>query len=233
MKEQILERLCNAIVEGEEELAGQVAQEALDAGIPALEAIEGGAAKGLQIIGDRFNSGDAFLPELILAGDAMKVVLGVLEAALKEQNKGGETQVGKVVIGTVAGDLHDIGKNIVGALLSVSGFEVYDLGINVDAKTFVKKAEELGAGIIASSTMLTTSLPYQEDIIQFLRDSNLREKYYYIVGGGPVTADWTRKIKADGHGYTATDAVEVCKRLVNSDLVPGSFEPVIIEFNQG
>ncbi len=232
MKEQILERLCNAIVECDVEQAAKVAQEALDAGIPAIEAIQNGAAKGLDIIGSKFNSGEAYLPELILAGDAMKAVFDVLSKALKEENADSSAQLGKVVIGTVSGDLHDIGKNIVAALLAVNGFEVYDLGINVEPKTFVQKAEEIGATIIAASTLLTTSMPYQQDIVQYLVDSGLRGKYYYVVGGGPVTADWTIKIKADGHGYTATDAVEVCKRLVRSGQTPGTFEPVILEYYQ-
>lgn len=233
MKEDILKRLCNAIVDCDVEKAAQVAQEALDAGIPALEAIQNGAAKGLDIIGDGFSTGDVYLPELILAGDAMKAVLEVLNNALEKENTGSQVNLGKVVIGTVSGDLHDIGKNIVGAMLGVNGFQVYDIGIDVEPKVFVQKAEELGANIIASSTLLTTSMPYQQDIVQYLEDSGLRDKYYYIVGGGPVTADWTIQIKADGHGYTATDAVEVCKRLVKSGKTPGTFEPIILEYYQG
>ncbi len=233
MKEKILESLRNAIVEGDVDQAVKVSRDVLAAGIPAMEAIQQGAAKGLDVIGERFSTGEAYLPELILAGDAMKAVLNELANALADENKGKNITLGKVVIGTVSGDMHDIGKNIVGALLAVNGFEVYDIGIDVEPKIFVKKAEELGANIIGASTLLTTSMPYQQDVAQYLVDSGLRSKYYYIVGGGPVTAEWARKIKADGHGYTATDAVEVCKRLVKAGQTPGTFEPVIIEYYQG
>lgn len=229
MTEQILERLCAAIVDCDADEARVVAQEALEAGIPALEAIEKGAAKGLEIISAKFSAGEAFLPELTLAGDAMKEVLSVLDKALAEE-KADTPVLGKVVIGTVYGDMHDIGKNIVGALLSVNGFEVYDLGINVETKKFIEKAKEIGASIIAASTLLTTSMPYQEDLVQYLTDAGLRDKYYYVIGGGPVTAEWAKKIKADGHGRTAADAVEVCKRLVKSGQKPGSIETEILEY---
>jgi methanogenic corrinoid protein MtbC1 len=233
VKEEILQSLRDAIVECDADQAVRAAREALAAGIPALEAIQHGAARGLDVIGERFSTGEAYLPELILAGDAMKAVLDELAKALADENAGTSTTLGKVVIGTVSGDLHDIGKNIVGALLAVNGFQVYDIGIDVEPRVFVKKAEEFGANIIGSSTLLTTSMPYQQDVVQYLVDSGLRSKYYYVIGGGPVTADWARKIGADGHGYTATDAVEVCKRLVKSGQTPGTLETVIVEYNQG
>lgn len=232
MKEQILVRLRDAIVACDGNEAKKVAQDALNAGIPALEAIEKGAAKGLEIISERFSAGEAFLPELTLAGDAMHEVLTVLSDALTEEKEGSPV-LGKVVIGTVYGDVHDIGKNIVGALLSVNGFEVYDIGINADHKKFIEKAKEVGAKIIAASTLLTTSLPYQQDVVQYLTDAGIRDQYYYIVGGGPVTAEWARKINADGYGRTAADAVEVCKRLVKSGKTPGSADPIILEYYQG
>lgn len=232
MKEQILERLAAAIIDCDADKAKEVAQEALDAGIPALEAIEKGAAKGLEIISAKFSAGEVYLPELTLAGDAMKEVLTVLEKALLAE-KANTPVLGKVVIGTVYGDLHDIGKNIVAALLSVNGFEVHDLGINVETKKFIEKAKEVGANIIAASTLLTTSMPYQKDLVQYLQDAGLRDKYYYVVGGGPVTPEWAREIKADGHGRTATDAVEVCKRLVKSGKTPGTVETEILEYYVG
>lgn len=229
MKEQILKRLTDAIVDCDSDEAKKVAQEALDAGVSALEAIEKGASKGLEIISARFSAGEAFLPELTLAGDAMKEVINVLSKALADE-KADTPVLGKVVIGTVFGDMHDIGKNIVAGLLSVNGFEVYDIGINVEVKKFLEKAREVGANIIATSTLLTTSMPYQDDLAKYLEDAGVRDQYYYIVGGGPVTADWAAKINADGHGRTATDAVEVCKQLVKSGVKPGSFEPIIYEY---
>lgn len=231
MKAEILQKLINAILDGEETLAPKIAQEALDAGIPALEVLEQGAAKGLDILGERFVSGEAFLPELMLAGDAMSGILEVLSTTLTEQNKE-QTRQGKVVIGTACGDIHDIGKNLVGAMLAVAGFEVHDLGIDVQPKDFVQKAKEVGATIIATSTLLTTSLPYLQDIVQYLQDAGIRDKYFYVVGGGSVTADWVRMSGADGFGYNVNDAVEVCKRLVKIDQQPGTVEPVILEHFQ-
>ncbi|KUO52727.1 MAG: hypothetical protein APF76_14080 [Desulfitibacter sp. BRH_c19] len=219
MKDQLFERLSNAIAEGEVDDAVSIVKEGLDAGIPPLEIMEKGGTKGLKLVSERFSEGTAYLPELILAGDSMTEILKLVLEALGDE--AASERMGKVVIGQVKGDLHDIGKNVVSALLSVNGFEVYDLGVDVDPKDFVNKAEEVGASIIASSTLLTTSMPYQEDIITYLKDAKLRDKYYCVVGGGPVTPDWAEKIGADGYGRNATDAVELCKKIMASSKAPG------------
>lgn len=219
MKDQLFERLSNAIAEGEVEEAVDIVKEGLDAGIPPLEIMEKGGTRGLKLVSERFSEGTAYLPELILAGDCMTEILKLVLDALGDE--AGAERMGKIVIGQVKGDLHDIGKNVVSALLSVNGFEVYDLGVDVESKAFVDKAKEVGASIIASSTLLTTSMPYQEDIITYLNDSGLRDKYYCVVGGGPVTPDWAERIGADGYGRNATDAVELCKRIMKSSKAPG------------
>lgn len=225
MKEQLFARLSNAIAEGEVEEAVSIVQEGLDAGIPPLEIMEQGGTKGLQIVSQRFSEGTAFLPELMLAGDAMTEILDIILDKIGDE--AASERRGTVVIGQIKGDLHDIGKNVVAALLSVNGFEVHDLGVDVDPKVFVDKAKELGATIIASSTLLTTSMPYQKDIVEYLKDHGIRENYYYIVGGGPVTPEWAEKIGADGYGRNATDAVELCKRLMKREAAPGEKTEIV------
>lgn len=225
MKEQLFERLSNAIAEGEVEEAVSIVKEGLDAGIPPLEIMEKGGTKGLQLVSQRFSEGTAFLPELMLAGDAMTEILSLILDKIGDE--GAAERLGKVVIGQVKGDLHDIGKNVVSALLSVNGFEVHDLGVDVDPKTFIDKAKEIGASIIASSTLLTTSMPYQKDIVEYLKDVGLRDKFFCIVGGGPVTPEWAEKIGADGYSRNATDAVELCKRLVKAGIAPGQRTEIV------
>jgi len=227
MKE-VLERLGNAIIEGDTEQAEQAAVDAVAAGIPPLVAIEDGANKGMQVVGDRFARFEAFLPELMLAGEAMNAAIRVLLKALPA-DQAATAQRGKVVIATVSGDVHDIGKNIVAALLTANGFEVFDLGINVDLKQIMRKAKEERADIIALSTLLTTSLPFQEDVVKYLVDAGLRDHFYVIVGGGPVGRDWAGQIGADGYGRTAVHAVELCKRLTEAGRPPLA-QPIVLDY---
>ncbi|MEM3715298.1 MAG: cobalamin-dependent protein, partial [Nitrososphaeria archaeon] len=140
-----------------------------------------------------------------------------------------EIKFGKVVIGTVSGDIHDIGKNLVSIMLSVAGFEVYDLGVDVATKTFVKKAEEKDANIIALSSLMTTTRAYQKEVIKYLQDTGKRFKYFVVVGGGAVTSDWAKEIKADGYGKHAEDGVKICKELLGKKVSPPLNSPIIIE----
>jgi corrinoid protein of di/trimethylamine methyltransferase len=226
--EEILDRLANAIIDGDCDKAEEAARDALAAHIPPLVAIEQGANKGMQVISDRFSKYEIFLPELILAGDAMNAALPILLESLSAAEAKGLRQ-GKVVIATVTGDIHDIGKNIVSALLTVNGFEVFDLGVNVEVKQIIRKAEEVKADIIALSTLLSTSLPYQKDVVRYLEDAGKRDRYFVIVGGGPVAPDWAKTIGADGYGRTAAHAVELCKRLVH-ECEPRMIEPLVYDF---
>lgn len=224
-QEEIKGKLRSAIIEGDEELAGEAAQEALEAGIDPTEAINA-AADGLQVLGEKFERMEVYLPELILGGDAMKVCMDTLLPHVKPKEKS-EASPAKVVIGTVSGDVHDIGKSLVGAMLSVSGFEVYDLGTDVPSKRFVEKAEEVKAKAIALSSLMSTSAYYQEDVIRYLKDVGLREKYYVVVGGGPITPEWTAQIGADAHGRLATDVPKLLKQLIAEGKTPPLPEPLV------
>jgi methanogenic corrinoid protein MtbC1 len=141
------------------------------------------------------------------------------------------TQVvsGRIVLGTVWHDIHDIGKNFVASLLSVHGVEVVDIGVDVPNKRFVGKAEEVGADIIGLSSLLSTCSYYQRDVIQYLTDTGVREKYYVIVGGGPITGEWAKEIGADGYGRTARDAVQLCRQLIEQEETPPLENPIIFE----
>ena len=217
-KKEILDKLIQTIVDGDEDAAARISEETLTAGIDSLEVIQV-AAKGLDIIGERYQNFEAFLPELILAGDAMKVCTGIL---LPHVKKGSEDQasLGKVVIGTVAGDIHDIGKNLVAGMLSIAGFEVHDLGSDVPVKRFIEKAEEIKAKVIALSALMSTSAPFQEELIRYLADSGQRSKYYVVVGGGPITPEWAVRMGADGHARLAVNIGQLLKKIVTGGQPP-------------
>lgn len=226
-KEEILSRISAAVAEGEESEALELVKKAFEAGIDPMVVLNEGAAKGMDTVSDRYSAGEAFLPELVVAGDAMGAVVKLIfenmtteEAALSRK--------GVVVIGQAKGDVHDIGKNIVAALLAVNGFEIHDLGTDVDVKTFFQKAQEFSADIVAVSTLLTTSLPYMADVLAYIRDTGNRKKYNFIIGGGPVTPQYAEKIGADGWSRNAFDCVELCKRLMSRNS-PGEGEFILID----
>ena len=226
-KEEILGKLKQAVMDGDEEAAGQAAQEVLEAGIDPMEAIQQGAVKGLDILGERYLRLEAFLPELTLAGDAMKAVMAVLVPHINQEQAAGVSQ-GKLVIGTIYGDVHSIGKNLVASMAGINGFDVYDLGCDVPVKKFIEKAEEVGATIIGLSSLMTTSAYYQEELINYLKDAGLREKYYVVVGGGPITPQWTAQIGADGYARAAPEAAQLFKRLVAEGIPPPLSQPITI-----
>ncbi len=223
----LLSQLAEAIVEGDEEKARTAAKSALDAGIDPVEIVQVGVAQGMARIGKMFQDFEVFLPELMRTADVGKACLELLVPRMNSK-QAAHVSLGKIVLGTVTGDVHDIGKNLVGAILASSGFEVYDLGVDVPPLNFVKKAEEVKATIIGVSSLLTTSLPYQKDLVDYLNDMGLRHQYYVIVGGGPVTPEWAREIKADGYARLATEAVEMCRQLVASGKKPPLDCPIII-----
>ncbi len=228
-KEEILDKLTKAIIDGDEEAASEVAQEILKAGIDPQKAIHQGAVKGLELLGERYQRLDAFLPELILGGDAMKACMAILVPHIKP-GQGGEISLSKVVIGTVCGDIHDIGKNLVAAMLSTVGLDVYDLGADVAVKQFIDKAEEIKAKVIALSALMTTTAYYQQEVINYLKDVGLREKYYVVVGGAPITPQWASQICADGAARTAIDAKELFRRLVTEGIPPPLPKPLFIGY---
>jgi len=226
MHEDILKQISEYVAMGEEDEAVASVEEAFSQGMDALTILNQGASKGMDIVGEQYATGEAFLPELIIAGDTMSAVIKVIFSHMSEEDREKNKQ-GVVVIGQAKGDVHDIGKNVLCALLSVNGFEVHDLGIDVDVKTFIEKAKEHNADIIGISTLLTTSLPYLSDTIQYINDTGNREKYFYIVGGGPVTPDFAKKIGADGWGRNAVDGVALCKQLISGG-VPGKGQTVLV-----
>jgi dimethylamine corrinoid protein len=186
---------------------------ALKEGSSPSEAFES-LAEALKEIGKRFENGELFLVHLITAGDvASRAISEILEPLLKTKRKQRKT-LGRIVIGTVAGDIHDIGKNIVATMLFSAGFEVIDLGRDVATEDFVTKAIETQADVVALSTLLTTSLDAQREVIIALKNSGLRDKVKVLVGGAPVTPDWAKEIGADGYGADAMEAVTVAKKLL-------------------
>lgn len=214
-EEKIIEGLKTAVMNYDVEGAGELAKKALDLGIDPIRAIEEGLAKGIREVGEKFAKKELFLPELIMAAETMKNCLKVFEPELQSR-KIERKSLGKVLIGTVAGDIHDIGKTIVAALLTANGFEVIDLGVDVSAQTFVKEAKELRPQIVALSALLTTSLPQQREVIENLKKEGIRNDVKVMVGGAPVGIEWAEEIGADGYGANATEAVDVAKRLTQT-----------------
>ena len=210
-EKEILQQLYESVLQGDSAKAVEAAQQALDAKISPLKAIEGGMTPAIQEVGDRFGKGEMFLPEMVTSADAMEAALEFLEPFF-EGDEGAKK--GKVLIGTVKGDIHDIGKNIVIALLKVNGFEVIDIGRDIASTDFVDKAVDLGVEVIGLSGLLTTSLPMMRDIIQILDDDGVRDQHKVIIGGGPTSQEYADEIGADGYGETAYSAVQLCNQLL-------------------
>ena len=211
---ELFEEIKEAIIDGDEDLATELAQRVLDEKINPVDAVQKGFIKGIEEIGNSWKAGEAFLPDVMMAADAMKAGLAILEPSIEEMGSLGGEPAGKIVLGTVKGDIHDIGKNIVGALLTAAGFKVYDLGIDQMPENFLAKAEEVGAQIIATSALLTTTMSAQKEVVEYLEEKNLRKNYKVIIGGGPTTKDWADEINADGWAETADEAVELCRKIL-------------------
>lgn len=210
-----LAALAQAITEGEEEAAVAAAQAALEAGSAPADIFGGCIMPVLQEVGDKFSALEIFLPEMVLAADAAKAVIALLDPILKEAKAEGPVAA-TVVICTVAGDVHDIGKNMVATMLEISGFEVFDLGTDVAVADLLETARARDADIIAMSSLLTTSLPYMKDTLAMLTETGERGRFKVMVGGGPVTPDWAREAGADGYGADAAQAVELARQLVSA-----------------
>ena len=208
--EEIVTRLKNAVINYEMETIADLAKEAVDKGVDPLEAIEKGLAEGIKTVGERFGKGEIFLPELVMGAEAMKTALAVLEPAVPSGKH--RATLGKVVIGTVQDDIHEIGKNLVSTMLSSNGFEVVDLGVNVPSGDFVKKAAEAKANVLAMSALMTTTMPRMAEVITPLKKENPTVKT--LVGGAPVTDVYAKEIGSDGYSGDASGAVDVAKKLV-------------------
>jgi corrinoid protein of di/trimethylamine methyltransferase len=210
----IFEQLKQSIIDQDEDEVLAAVDKALGDGVDAKAIIDKGLLPGLNVIGEQFESEDIFLPELMQAALAFQAAMVVLEPKIKESG-GADAKKGKIVLGTVKGDLHSIGKNILKLLYETSGFEVWDLGIDVDLFQFVDKAKEVDADIIAISALLTTTLIGQRDVIEALKDQGNRERFKVIVGGGATTKEWADTIGADGWAASAYEAVTLSAKLVS------------------
>jgi dimethylamine corrinoid protein len=213
IEEKIFEDLKNAIVELDDEKAVKGAKAMLAQGIDPLEGIEKGLSVGMMIIGDKFDKMEVYLPELIRAGNTFNAAMKVLEPEITKAGKTKKSS-GTVVLGTVSGDIHKIGKDILAMLMKVRGFDVHNLGEDVSMSTFVNKAVEVNADIIGMSSLLTTTMPGQKEVIDLLMEKGIRDRFIIMVGGGPVSQEWAQEIGADGYAETAEQAIVLAEELV-------------------
>jgi corrinoid protein of di/trimethylamine methyltransferase len=212
MENELFQKMAQSVLDGDSDAANALAKEAVDAGIDPLEAITKGFVTGVNQVGESFACGQAFLPELVMAGEAMKAAVATLEPEMQKRGVQ-RTMLGKVVLATVEGDIHEIGKSLVGTMLSASGFQVYDLGVDVPAARIIAKVKEVDANIVGLSALLTTTMVKQKEVIDELDKLGLRKKVKVLVGGAPVTRDWVQKIEADGYSEDAIGAVAVAKQI--------------------
>jgi corrinoid protein of di/trimethylamine methyltransferase len=213
MTSAIFEELRAAVVSGDSERAKAAATKAIEAKIPPLDAITNGLAKGVREVGDKFGEGEVFLVELIASGKAMKAGVSTLLPMIKASKSKVKT-LGKVLLGTVEGDIHSIGKDIVATMLEANGFEVINLGEDIPARVFVEKARELDVDVIGLSALLTSSMLKQKETVEAAKAGGLRAKV--MIGGAPTTKDWANKIGADGWAGDATTAAALAKTLVGA-----------------
>lgn len=214
MSQEMYDKLAQAIIDGESEDAEALAKQALEEGIDPLACITNGLTVGIQKTGELFASGEYYLPELIIGADAMKAAMQILEPALVS---GQEREVtGTVVIGTVEGDLHEIGKTLVGTMLTANGFRVIDLGVDKSAAEFIDAVKESGANLVGASALLTTTMLQQEKLINSLKEAGLNDQVKVMVGGAPVTESYAKQIGADGYAEDAISAVDLAMRLIDA-----------------
>ena len=212
-QEALFERLQTAVFKYEDDTAKQITRDILAQNVDPLEVMDGVVTGTAQLLGEKFESGEIFIPHLVMAGEILSEVADILHGAMSADSA--ETTSGKVVvIGTVESDIHSIGKSIVAMLLKANGFKVHDLGVEVKSDVFVKEAKTQNADIIAMSCLLTTTMPYQQEVIEDLEDLNLRGQFKIMIGGGPITQEWADEIRADGFGVDAIEAVKVAKQLL-------------------
>ena len=203
--------LRDAILGLEKEKAEAISREALGAGIDPHSLIDEVIKPTADEIGDRFDREEYFLPQLMLSGEALEAAMAVLLTAIPSAEHEAK-QV--VVMGTVKGDIHSIGKNIVAMMLRTGGFEVHDLGVDIESREFVRAAVARDADLIALSSLLTTTLPYQREVIEELESQGLRDRFRVLIGGGPATQQWADEIGADGYGKDATEALKAAKKIM-------------------
>ena len=212
-KAEALEELKNCIIEVDPDMAEDAAKAAKDAGVDAIEAIENGLSKGMEVVSKQFYEGEMFVPDLLLAAEAFETAVEILTDGLSDEEKS-KSSSGKILIHTVEGDIQDIGKNIVKTMLTAAGFEVIDLGRDVSVETVVKEAIAQKVDVIAGSALMTTTMPAQKDIIRILEEEGVRDQFKCVFGGAPVSEEWVKKIGADGYSENACDAIDMIKKLI-------------------
>lgn len=214
-KNELFQMMQKSILDGNASEAQRLAELSLKEGVDPMESITIGFTPGIQKVGELWEEGEYFLPELVAGAEAMKAGMSVLSKELKG-DMGQFT--GKVVIGTVQGDIHDIGKTLVGAILSAHGFEVFDLGTDVPAESFVKTAREMDVHVVGLSALLTTTMTNQKNVIELFQKEGIRNKVKIIVGGAPVSKEWARRIGADDAPVDAFEAVLSVKKLLGQEV---------------
>jgi len=210
-KEELFKKLSQAVIAADSQAVVDAAKQVIEKGIDPVEAIENGLSKGAIAVGEKFDKMEIFLTGLMMAADAMKAGLDIL---LPHISKEKIVKKGTVVSGTVKGDIHDIGKNILIALLRANGFDVYDLGADVSTSKFIEEAEKVNADIITLSALMSSTIGGQKDVIDYLKETGKRENFIVMVGGGPTTREWVEEIGADGWAETATEAVKLASELI-------------------
>jgi len=212
--DDLLAHITTSLVEGEPDETVEVTRQALEAGLEPMTIINEGLVPGMNVVGDKFESGEYFLPHLIIAANGMQQAMGLLEPELRAREQAVEA-AGIVVIGSVAGDIHEIGKSLVATMLSANGFEVYDLGVDVPTETFVAKVKETGANLLGLSALLTTTMTVQREVIEALEEAGIRDQVKVIIGGAPVSQQWADTIDADGYAEDAVGAIKKARQLVS------------------
>ena len=215
MSDQLFGAMLQSIIDGAPDRAKDLAQQALAEGIDPLEAVNRGFAVGITFAGEQFGCGQMFLPDLLASAEAMKAAITVLEPEMLKRGSARKS-LGKVVLGTARGDIHDIGKNLVATILAAAGFQIFDLGTSVTPEQFVSKVREVDADIVGVSALLTTTMAGEKAVIDALDRVGLRPRVKAIIGGAAVTSKWAAEIGADGYSRNAIDAVELAKRLMQN-----------------
>lgn len=213
MSQEIFAKLTNSLVDGDPDATFEATQEALAAGIEPMAIIKEGLIPGMNIVGEKFSCGEYFLPDLIIAADGMQKAMVLLEPELLKRQQAIES-TGTVLLGTVKGDIHEIGKSLVGTMLSANGFKVHDLGVDVPTETFIAKVQEMKPDILGLSALLTTTMVMQREVIKALAEAGIRDQVKVMVGGAPVTRSWAEEIGADGYAEDAMGAVQIARQLV-------------------
>ena len=214
---EYIEGIQQAIIDGDNDTALAKTQDALNSGVDSLLILNEGLTKGADIVGQYFENGTFFLPNLMLTGRALKAAMEIVLPAIKEQHPDMQSQAsGVVVIATIQTDVHDIGKNLVASMLIASGFTVHDLGVDVPIDTIINKALEVNADLICASSLLTTSTPFLGDLISVLDARGVRDRFGVLVGGAPVTSEFANEIGADGTAANALGAVRLAKEVISS-----------------